>query len=220
MNDIKTEIVIFFGPPASGKGSIINYIKKHIKDCVTFSPGTILRDIIDNHKEHNSYKTIKNSLEQGKLVSKDVLDEVVKHFILNNRNKILLFDGYPRNIQQNNYLKKIIKNNDISLKFIFHIKCQRDLLIRRIENRLSCTKCSRIYNKLYNEPKKQNICNSCRIPLISRDDDNQKIFQKRYKIYIQMTLPVVKEYVAKSNFYVISPHIKKASKLIKELFIK
>ena len=88
--------IILFGPPGAGKGTQAKYLVKKI-DGFQVSTGEILRDEIKNGSEIG--KMIINDMSDGKFVSDEIVNQLIKKIIFDPKKKNrLIFDGYPRSI--------------------------------------------------------------------------------------------------------------------------
>ena len=98
--------IILFGPPGAGKGTQAKYLAKKLGNF-QISTGYILRDEIKNNSDIG--KKIIDVMNDGKFVSDDIVNQLLeKHVFDSNKKNKLIFDGYPRSINQ-------AKNLDLSL---------------------------------------------------------------------------------------------------------
>ena len=100
--------IILFGPPGAGKGTQSDIIVKNY-NLFKISSGDLLRQEIK--KNNQLSKQIKSLLDKGSFVSDETIDTIVESILLDNKkNKNLIFDGYPRNINQASKLDILTKN--------------------------------------------------------------------------------------------------------------
>ena len=86
--------IILFGPPGAGKGTQAKYLVEKLKGF-QISTGDILRDEIK--KDTDIGKQIINNMNDGKFVSDEIVNTIIKKFIFDPQKKNkLIFDGYPR----------------------------------------------------------------------------------------------------------------------------
>ena len=173
--------IILLASPGAGKGTLSDYIEnkygyKHI------SAGSLLRNEALVNEE------IKSLIDKGIFVSDETVMDVLKRNI-DNQNIIL--DGIPRNINQAKLLDSLFKENSIELEKVIFIDIDKDIAAKRVENRLTCDKCKRVYNKKNIDSK---VCMICGGNLITRDDDTKEVFEKRYDTYLKETKPLVDYY--------------------------
>ena len=173
--------IILLASPGAGKGVASDYIEnkygyKHI------SSGSLLRNEALKNKE------IKSLIDNGKFVSDETVMDVLKRNI---DNKDIILDGIPRNLNQAKILDSFLKENNIDLEKVIFIDIDKEIAAKRIENRLTCEKCKRVYNKNIIDSK---VCMICGGNLITREDDTEEVFKKRYDTYLKETKPLVDYY--------------------------
>ena len=90
--------IILFGPPGAGKGTQANHIVKKL-NSFQVSTGDMLRNEIQKDTEIG--KKIINDMNDGKFVSDEIVNTIIKKFIYDPKKKNkLIFDGYPRSLEQ------------------------------------------------------------------------------------------------------------------------
>ena len=177
--------IILLASPGAGKGTASDYIEKKY-GYKHISTGSLLRNEALVNEE------IKSLIDKGLFVSDETVMNVLKRNI-NNENIIL--DGMPRNINQAIVLKELLEEKNIELEKVIFIDIDKEIAAKRIENRLTCDRCKRVYNK---ELINSKVCMICGGNLISREDDTKEVFEERYNTYINETKPLVDYYKDKT----------------------
>ncbi len=183
--------LILFGPPGAGKGTQSDYLVSDLK-LFKVSAGDLLRKEIDQSTDLGN--EIKATVDQGKFVSDKIINSLVEKIVSNNQNaNKMIFDGYPRNIDQAKNLDFLLKKNNQKLSCVLNLNVEKNLIIKRILGRQICTNCGLIFNKFFNPSTKKN--HSCEDKnLITRADDNEPTIISRFNTYIKETLPIIKYY--------------------------
>jgi len=192
--------VVIFGPPGAGKGTQAQIIVKKF-NLHQVSSGDLLRNEIKKKSEIG--KRIEKIISKGDFATDTIVNELIKKIVTNPncRNRII-FDGYPRNINQAKNLELILNSDNQSINFIFFLNVSRTDLEKRILGRVTCEKCNKIFNKFYDQKKIQNHqCGS--EYLVKRLDDNNDTIIYRYDEYIKQTKPVLDFYSSRNLFYEI-----------------
>ena len=197
--------IILFGPPGAGKGTQAQQIVNN-HNYFQLSTGDLLRNEVK--KETALGKDIEEKISKGNFVSDEIVNKLLKKNIseLKFRDRII-FDGYPRTIEQSKNLDKILDEFDQKVDLIFSLHVPRDVIEKRIEGRLTCDKCNTTLNKFFNENEiKFHPCGAEHF--FKRKDDNSETLINRYDIYIETTKPVIDFLSKKQNFHEIDGTLK------------
>ncbi len=188
------------GPPGAGKGTQAKFIAKKF-NLYQLSTGDLLREEIKNKTEIG--KKIKHVIAHGDFVVDEIVNQLLKTVTTNpsNRNSII-FDGYPRNINQAENLETILNADNQSINFILFLKVTREVIEKRILGRITCEKCNKTFNKyLNNEEIEKHKCGNNYLK--KREDDNQEVIITRYEEYMKKTKQVLDFYSPRSYFHEI-----------------
>ena len=196
----KKKIIIFLGPPGSGKGTQSDMLGKELKLPV-ISPGELLRHEEERHTKLG--KMVEKKIDQGKLVSDEIIEKLIDKRIKNkDASRGFILDGYPRRLEQLLWLeKKIAKFSEKSV-IAFYVKVSNTEVKERIGGRRVCD-CGAAYHLKYNPPKKKDICDHCGHELEIRHDDTPDIIKDRLKTFHHYNKPMLNYYKKKGYLYVI-----------------
>ena len=98
--------IIILGKPGSGKGTQAKMLAKKYK-LNHFSTGELFRKHLKENTELG--KKIKLFMNSPNLVPDEIVNEVVKQEVENRNHDNILFDGFPRTLNQAEFLDKILK---------------------------------------------------------------------------------------------------------------
>ena len=157
--------IVIFGPPGAGKGTQSKFIVNKY-NLYQLSTGDLLRNEIKNKTELGS--KISSIMNAGELVSDNIVSKLIEKFVSNRnyKNKII-FDGYPRNLDQAKNLDMMLKNHGQRIDLVLKLSVTLETVKKRIQER-------------QNQEK--------------RADDNEEIAIKRYKTYENASLEVMDYY--------------------------
>ena len=192
--------IVLFGPPGAGKGTQSENLAKDL-NLFKVSTGDLLREEVKN-KSSLGIK-IKNIIDNGLLVSDDIIDNLIEK-ILSNKNYFnkLIFDGYPRNLNQAKHLDILIKKYNQKVSCVLSLKVDQDVVIKRIKGRQVCSKCGLTFNEFFNpSSKKDHHCDTSFLQ--KRADDNEETARNRFETYAKETLPVLDYYENQNLLYEI-----------------
>ena len=189
--------IILFGPPGAGKGTQAQFIvKKH--NYFQLSTGDLLR-------EETKLKTplgieIESLISNGKFTSDKIVNTLLRQSITNLKFRDrIIFDGYPRNIEQAKNLELILGEFDQTIGHIIFLNVSKDIIEKRIMGRMTCDKCNMTLNEFFN--KNQIELHPCGKEFLKkRKDDNFAVVVARYDTYMKTTKPVLDFYSKNANF--------------------
>ena len=166
--------IIIFGPPGAGKGTQAKYLVKKLKSYQV-STGDMLRDEIE--KDTSIGKKIITNMNEGKFVDDEIVNKLLENIIFDPiKNNKLIFDGYPRTLNQAKNLQNLLEKSNQKINYIFFLNVNKNSIIKRIEKRKVIEK---------------------------RSDDDADTILKRYDTYMKITKPVLEYYSKNENFHEI-----------------
>ena len=192
--------IILFGSPGAGKGTQSDILVKDL-NLYKISTGDLLREEV---KKKSAFGIkIKSILDQGVLVSDDIINGLIEN-ILSNKGYFnrLIFDGYPRNLNQVKHLDILVKKYNQKISCVFNLKVELDIIIKRIIGRQICSKCGLVFNEFFNPSTKENHYCDTKF-LQKRSDDNEKTAKNRFETYTKETLPALNYYQNQNLLYEI-----------------
>ena len=161
--------IIIFGPPGAGKGTQSRFIVEKYS-LYQLSTGELLRDEIKKKTVLGSQ--ISSIIDSGELVSDEIVSKLIQNFISDQKYKDkLIFDGYPRNLNQAINLDNLLKQSNQKINLVLNLSVSLETIKKRISERQTQEK---------------------------RSDDNEDTAIKRFKTYEKTTKPLI-EYYKNSN---------------------
>lgn len=182
--------LIFLGAPGSGKGTQAIKLAGDF-GYVQLSTGDLLRSEV--RSESDLGLRVKEVMDAGRLVDDDLVLELLKaNCDLSKQN---IFDGFPRNLEQARALDLKVLESAPHLAIYFEL--DPAVLVERLTNRRSCTKCGAVFNLLTQAPRQDGVCDECGGDLFQRDDDKEDVIRERLRVFEGTITPVLNHYKGK-----------------------
>jgi adenylate kinase len=189
-------IVVFFGPPGSGKGTQAQELEKTVQDILHVSTGDLLRQEIASGSELG--RSLQTQIEAGEFVTDDIILALVSGILGKNIKKDIIFDGFPRTLHQAIAFDRLLGVENLQVDVVFDFDIDVQVLIERVSGRYVCLDCGSVYHKKNKKPKIESVCDQCGgIRFVERKDDSAAALETRLRIYKEETLPLKKYYADK-----------------------
>lgn len=195
--------IVLIGPPGSGKGSQAKKIEKtfHVPHIST---GNIFRKLM--HEDSDLGKKIYEYMSQARLVTDELVMQVINDYFNKQSKDNFMFDGFPRTLYQAVELNKIVQI-DVAIL----LNTTLDVVAERVMTRRICS-CGEVYStRTYHS----NVCYVCGKELTPRKDDNLTTITDRFNEYEALTLPVVEYYKNQGKLKTVDANLS-----IDEVFIE
>lgn len=214
--------IILLAVQGAGKGTVAKALKERY-NYAHISTGDILRErtLVGDELALK----IKDLIDNGKLVSDDIIFEAIEYRITQDdcKNGYIL-DGIPRTLEQARKYDELLLKLNIDIGLVINMTIPDEVLIERITSRRICNKCGRIYNIDFKDlmPKVAGKCDDCNIDLVTREDDsNEEAIKRRITTYHENAESIINYYKEKGYLYNIDSTFSKNAiieieKLIKE----
>ncbi len=166
--------VILFGPPGSGKGTQAQRVSA-TQGLVHLSTGDILRSAIARKTPLGVLA--KKYMDKGELVPNQDVQQMLANAVdryLAEGAKGFIFDGFPRNIAQAEFLDRMLAERGSEVHCLIVLEVPHDELVKRILAR------------------KQRE---------GRSDDTMEVIENRLAVYNRQTFPVIEYYKRQGKFY-------------------
>ena len=189
--------IILLGYPGSGKGTQAKVLSQKLS-LFHVSTGDIFREELA--KDTPLGQEVSGYINAGRLVPDRLVLEVMKSR-LSTETRGLLFDGFPRTVEQAEGLDAWFSSRRQEVNAVVFIDVPEEEVANRLGARRTCTGCGKIYNTITNPSAKENICDTCGKPLMTRDDDTPGVISRRIQIYKDQTEPLLAYYRALGIFH-------------------
>lgn len=161
--------IVLLGPPGCGKGTQSKLLVER-NNFVQLSTGDLLRDETSQSNSELG-KKVKELMESGELVPDNIVIDIIIKKVEENKDKSVIFDGFPRNLNQAKVLDQALNNVQIDLNNVIFFKIEFKVLEERIKQRIQ-------------ESTNKEL----------RKDDNIETLLNRIEVFKSSTLPIVDYY--------------------------
>lgn len=185
---MRNNMVIFFGPPGSGKGTLSSRCIEQL-NWVQLSTGNLCRKHIAEQTDVGC--RIDAIIRAGSYVPDDLISSMVDQWLLEQKNqkRDIILDGYPRTVPQ---VAAMLDSLALKLPtYVLHVvrlRISDEKIIDRLSYRAVCNnkECQAVYSTHTASglmPKQAMVCNKCSSELVRRADDERAAITARLKTY-------------------------------------
>jgi adenylate kinase len=137
----------------------------------------------------------KAKIEAGELVPDEVVCGIVEQRIGQpDCQRGFVLDGFPRTLAQAEFVDRTLQAKGKGNPLVLDIQVDRDLLVKRLTGRRTCSVCGEIYNVYFNPPKVEGVCDKDGGKLLQRVDDREETILQRLVAYEKQTSPLIDYY--------------------------
>ena len=178
--------IIFLGAPGSGKGTQSEKLNKDFGYQV-ITASNLLREYAQSGSEIG--KQIKEIMGSGNLVDAKLVWQVMSAKIeeLSQSGKGIVLDGYPRSIEQLNFLNA----GQYDYDHLVYFEISTEILVDRVGGRRVHMPSGRVYHVDYAPPRVAGRDDVTGELLVHRKDDQPEVVKKRMQTYKESTLPII-----------------------------
>ena len=181
---------VFLGPPGAGKGTLAAKVAKQYH-ILHISTGNMFRE--EMHAGTALGEKIQLIINAGKLVDDETTIALVKKRLAQpDTAHGFILDGFPRTIFQAEQLATFC-----TLDAVIDFKLSDDVILERLSGRRVCKVCGHNFHVKFLKPETDGVCDYCKGPLITRQDDKKESIIKRLELYKAQTMPLIDFYRAK-----------------------
>ena len=204
-------ILIFIGPPGSGKGTQAKMLAEKL-NIPHISVGDLLREEIRKGSELGN--KAKGFMDGGNLVPDELTILLTKERIAKpDCGKGFIMDGFPRSDIQAKAFDKMLSESGLELDKFVYFKVSQEEVVKRLSGRRSCKNCGAVYHLENKPPKVDSKCDLCGGELVQRPDDSPSVIVNRFVVYEKQTKPLIEHYAKMNKILELD-----ASKPIDEIF--
>jgi len=173
--------ILLIGPQGSGKGTQARLLCDRFHFSY-FEAGAFLRKMAEKNEDLREY------LAGGNLVPGEEMSSYVTTYLDDNGlYDNILFDGFPRTLDQFEAFKKWAEEKKVKLDLVILLTISEAETIRRLSARRQDPSTGKIYNLITDKPPAE----VDPAALIQREDDKSEAIAKRLSLYREQTEPMI-----------------------------
>ena len=195
-------IMILFGPPGAGKGSVAPNIVKQL-GIPQLSTGDMLRAAVAAGSEVGM--KAKSVMESGGLVTDDLVVAIIKDRVEEKDCAGgFILDGFPRTVEQAKMLDEMLASTNEAVGYVVALDVPDAVLTERICGRWIHKASGRSYHVKFAPPKSlpdgeapseaNMLDDETSEPLMQRADDTEEALKTRLEGYHSQTVPILAHY--------------------------
>jgi adenylate kinase len=168
--------IVLFGPPGAGKGTQAEFLINSF-GLLHLSTGDLLRsELAAGTKLGVEAKTY---MDKGELVPDAVVIGMIEHKLIANPDaKGIIFDGFPRTVDQAKALDELLEKNNTPISAMLGLEVEKQELIDRLLSR------GKVSGRA--------------------DDQDQSVIENRINVYNDKTAPLIDYYSKQGKYYGIN----------------
>ncbi len=179
--------LIIFGPPGAGKGTQAALLEQR-RGIAQISTGDILREAMD--QETALGQKAKSYIEAGELVPDKLVRKLAEQAIADENFDDFVLDGYPRTLQQAEWLTEFLEEHDAPLHAVLSLEVPDEVLVRRLSRRRVHAETGETYH-LDHSPPPDDLDPDL---VVQRSDDEPETVRNRLAVYREETAPLASYY--------------------------
>jgi adenylate kinase len=185
-------IIVMLGPPGAGKGTQAKVLAEKLA-LPHVSSGDLFRDNLKAQTELG--KLAQSYMDRGELVPDDVTIAMVRDR-LEKADTVqgAVLDGFPRTPPQASALDAMLAELGGEVKAVPFISVPSEVLVERLGGRWSCRAQGHVFHEKYNPPRVSGKCDFDGSELYQRDDDKMATVERRIRVYMDQTAPLIDYY--------------------------
>ncbi len=191
---VEGRIVVLLGAPGVGKGTQGVRLGREL-GWAHVSTGDLLRAALRDGTLPGL--EARKFMDAGELVPDGVMIDLVREHLAGlEPGRGVVFDGFPRTVQQAAALDQALAGEGRAVGAVAFLDAPEAVLCKRISGRRSSPG-GRVYNVYFDPPRRDGVCDETGEPLIHRADDQPDTVRTRLAVYREVTAPLIGHYEAK-----------------------
>ena len=185
-------IVVFIGPPGSGKSTQAELLSRKC-GIPHFEMGEILRELAA--QDNAVGREIRTYMDRGLLVPERTVKQVIADRLRRpDFQRGFIIDGFPRSVEQARTFDQMLRDagKEITAVVLFEVPVK--VAIGRLSGRRICAGCGAAYQGKAAPGIGEGLCSRCGGKLLQRRDDLPEVIRARLNVFARDTAPLIDFY--------------------------
>jgi adenylate kinase len=190
-------IILMFGPPQSGKGTLGRRISRTL-GIPYYAAGEEIRRRLRENPGWFQGRYSQEMHDDGMFCPPDLVRDLM-FGLLRDAGLNCVLDGYPRNMDQFEMM------GELGAKYtVAHLVLPDEVLVRRASNRRVCSECGEIFQigNPFLLPPEDGVCGQCGGDIVQRGDDEEETVRVRLRKYRDETLPTLQSLRERADHHI------------------
>ncbi len=183
------DVIIFLGPPGSGKGTQARLLSRSLK-IPLMGMGDLLRNEINGQTARG--QKIQKAVDSGEMPDWPLVCQIFEDNLKTIRSERVIFDGIPRNSIQIPEVMNVLKRRNAVVEKAIFLNVPESILVQRLQQRFQCAQCGTSYSIKEGEILICSICHANHF--VKRTDDQQEIMSRRFQLYQESISDLIEYY--------------------------
>lgn len=189
------------GPPGAGKSTQAVKIIDHF-GLALIDSGNLFREKLRQRVAVGLLA--RRYMAQGALVPDEVVDAMIEERLWHtNPERDILFDGFPRTVNQARFLERIFEEMNRTLDAVIYLAVDESEATQRLTSRHICRTCQTPYHPNAYPPETPDTCDRCGDTLYRRPDDIPEIVRVRQRAFRRVTGALLDYYQTTDRLIII-----------------
>ena len=176
------QALVLLGAPGAGKGSVAGHLASHA-GFRPFSTGRRIREEMAN-PDSAFGRLARPFMERGDFIPDELALRLVSDTLSTaTPDTRWVFDGFPRTAAQASSFDRVLASHGARLRLALHLSSPDAVLRERLAGRWNCASCGATFHRVHRPPRVPGCCDECQDVLISREDDQGELAERRLALY-------------------------------------
>ena len=197
------QALVLLGAPGAGKGSVAGHLAAHA-GFHPFSTGRRIREEMANPASSIGQQA-RPFMERGDFIPDELALRLVSETLSSaSSDSRWVFDGFPRTAAQAAAFDRVLATHGARLRLALHLSSPDSVLRERLAGRWNCPACGATFHRVHRPPRLPGHCDECQAGLISREDDQGELAERRLALYPERSRGLAEFYRSDGRLRVVA----------------